>query len=176
MKSIVGALLLLPVTLYGQISRQDSLWLPFKTFLGNWEGTGGGQPGMGRYERSCSFVLNKKYIELRNRSVYPPTGEKPEGERHEDLGYISYDRLRHTFVLRQFHIEGFVNQYFLDSISADGKTMVFLSEALENSPRGWRASETYRFDSDTGFTETFQLAAPGRPFETYTRATLKRKQ
>lgn len=176
MKSIICALLLLPVTLQGQLTRQDSIWLPLKTLIGTWEGTGGGQPGMGRYERSYSFVLNKKYIEVRNRSEYPPTEKNPDGERHEDLGYISFDRLRHTFVLRQFHIEGFVNQYFLDSVSADGKTMFFLSEALENSPRGWRASETYHFHSDTEFTETFQLAAPGQPFETYTRATLKRKQ
>ncbi len=174
MRYILLLLLLLPYTLFGQLSRQDSIWLPVKFFLGSWEGTGGGQPGIGKYERTYGFVLNKKFIEVRNTSVYPPTDKNPDGEVHQDLGYISYDRLRHTYILRQFHIEGFVNEYALDSTSADGKRMVFVSEAIENIARGWRASETYEVTSDSEFTETFRLAAPGKSFEPYTRVTLRR--
>lgn len=174
MKCIVLSLLLLPYTLHGQLSRQDSIWLPVTFLLGEWEGTGGGQPGIGKYERSYRFVLNKKFIEVRNTSVYPPTDTNPEGEVHQDIGYISYDRHRHTFILRQFHIEGFVNEYALDSTSADGKRMVFVSEAIENIAEGWRASETYEIGSDNEFTETFQLAAPDKPFEQYTRVTLRK--
>ena len=176
MRSILMVFLFVPLTVLGQSSRQDSIWVPLTFLLGKWEGTGGGEPGTGKYERTYQFVLNKRYIEVRNRSVYPPTDQKPNGETHEDIGYISYDRSRHTFILRQFHIEGFVNQYSLDSMSADGRTFVFTSEAIENIAKGWRARESYQKASDQQFTETFELAAPGKPFEVYTKVTLQKSE
>jgi hypothetical protein len=105
--------------------------------------------------RTNSFVLARKFIEVRNTSVYPPTDKNPAGEIHEDIGYISFDKVRRQFVLRQFHIEGFVNQYVLDSISADNKTIIFVSESIENIPSGWRARETYHIGSINEITETF---------------------
>jgi hypothetical protein len=44
-------------------------------------------------------------------------------------------------VFRQFHVEGFVNQYALDT-SSTADRLVFLSEAIENIPAGFRARET----------------------------------
>ena len=70
-----------------------------------------------------------------------------------------------TFVLRQFHIEGFVNQYRIESISLDKKTIVFISESIENIPPGFRAKETYQILNENEFTETFELAEPGKDFE-----------
>jgi hypothetical protein len=49
---------------------------------------------------------------------------------------MSFDKGRKNFVFRQFHIEGFVNQYVMTSSSADGKTIVFTSESIENIPAG----------------------------------------
>lgn len=169
-------LLLLPATLSAQLSKQDSIWVPMTVFLGEWRGTGGGEPGIGEYERSYRFVLGKRFIEVRNKSVYPPTGKTPEGETHQDIGYISFDRARRKFVLRQFHVEGFVNQYTLDSVSADRKTLVFVSEAIENIQPGWRAKETYQIESANQITETFELAPPGKPFEVYSKVTLKKQK
>jgi hypothetical protein len=111
---------------------------------------------------------------VKNKSTYEPQEKNPKGEVHEDIGYISYDRMRKKFVLRQFHVEGFVNQFALDSISSDGKTIVFLSEAIENIPAGWRAKETYHIASENEFTETFELAPLGKEFEVYSKVTLKR--
>ena len=148
--------------------------MPIKFLIGSWKGTGEGDPGKGTYERSYALVLNKKFIEVKNKSTYPPTEKKTNGEVHEDIGYISYDKMRKVFVLRQFHIEGFVNQYSLDSLSADGKTFLFVSEAIENIPAGWRAKETYQFTGNDVLTETFELAQPGKSFELYTRVVLKR--
>lgn len=93
---------------------------------------------------------------------------------YEDRGFISYDKGRQTFVLRQFHIEGFVNQYVLESRSADGKTLIFVSESIENIPKGYRARETYQLINENEFTETFELAEPGKDFELYSKAVLKR--
>lgn len=172
---LLGVCFLLPSLTFTQNSKQDSVWKPFESFIGNWTGKGGGAAGEGTYERSYNFIFNKKYIEVKNKSIYPPTKNKPSGEVHEDVGYISFDKIRKTFVLRQFHIEGFVNQYMLDSVSADGKRLVFVSESIENIKPGWRAKEVYEIGGDSEITETFLLSPPDKEFEVYSKAILKKK-
>ena len=175
MKKLTLLILLIPFYSFGQVSKQDSIWIPFSFIIGDWEGTGEGEPGKGDYERSYHFIFNKKFIEVKNKSTYPPTDKYPEGEVHEDVGYISYDKIRKTFILRQFHKEGFVNQYLLDNISTDGKTFIFTTESIENIPPGWKARETYNVLNDNGFTETFELAEPDRGFQIYTKTKFNRK-
>jgi hypothetical protein len=72
-----------------------------------------------------------------------------------------------------FHTEGFVNTY-VQQPSADDKTIVFVSEAIENIPAGYRARETYTILSRDEFTERFEIAEPGKDFELYSEARLKR--
>jgi hypothetical protein len=174
MKRIILFFLLIPTLSFSQITKQDSLWTPFRWFAGEWSGDSEGQSGKGKYDRSYTIIFNKKFIEVKNKSSYPPSQQNPKGEIHEDRGYISYDRSRKTFVLRQFHIEGFVNQYRLDSISPNGKTIIFISEAIENIPTGYRAKETYKINNENEFVEIFELAEPGKDFEVYSKAILKR--
>jgi hypothetical protein len=57
-----------------------------------------------------------------------------------------------------------VNTY-LQQPTADDKTMVFVSEAIENIPAGYRARETYTIVSRDEFIERFEIAEPGRDFE-----------
>jgi len=174
MKVAIFLMLFSPFAVFAQMTKQDSVWLRFRSFIGAWSGTSEGQPGNGKYDRTYQVIFNKKFIEVKNKSSYPPSSRHPQGEVHEDIGYISYDKARKTFVLRQFHIEGFVNQYRIESVSPDGKTIVFISESLENIPTGWRAKETYNITNENEFTETFELAAPGKEFELYSKAVLKR--
>lgn len=172
MKYLIAFLLIVPQFTQAQLSKTDSLWLPFQHFIGSWTGTGEGPDGTGTYERTYKFVGNKRYLELRNKTVYPQTKEHPKGYVHEDFGFISYDKARKTFVFRQFHMEGFINQYVLESISPDGKTLVFVTEAIENIPKGWRGRETYTVNEGKELTEVFDLAEPGKEFELYTKAKL----
>lgn len=72
-------------------------------------------------------------------------------------------------------VEGFVNQYISDSKSEDGKTLVFITESIENIPAGFKARETYRIVNDNEFTEVFELAEPGKAFEVYSETSFKRK-
>jgi len=174
MKKLLILILFVPAMSHAQVSKQDSVWLPLKFMIGNWIGTSEGEPGKGTYERSYQIVLNKKFIEVKNKSTYPPSKDNPKGEVHEDRGFISYDKGRKTFVLRQFHIEGFVNQFHIESISPDGKTIVFISESIGNIPAGYRAKETYQIISENEFKETFELAEPGKDFDLYSKAVLKR--
>jgi hypothetical protein len=147
-----------------------------RAFEGRWRGEGNGQPGKSTVERTYEFVLRDRYLNVRNASLYLPQGKNPKGEKHEDWGMFSYDATRKKLVLRQFHVEGFVNQYVLDRASADGKELVFVSEAIENIPAGYRARETYRFTSPEVFEETFELAKPGKEFEVYVKTEFKKEK
>ena len=95
---------------------------------------------------------------------------------HEDRGFISWDRARRRFVLRQFHVEGFVNQYVADSVAVSADSIVFLSESIENIPPGFRARETYRILGPDEFMERFEIAEPNGEFAVYSEARLKRKK
>lgn len=172
---LFAAIFIFPADMIGQGNSRDSIWIPFGVFIGNWAGKGGGEPGQGEYEREYKFILKNKFIEVRNKSVLLPTRRGQSGELHEDIGYISYDKLRKTFILRQFHVEGFVNQYKLEGIFNSGKRIVFVSESIENMKPGWRAREIYEIISDKEISESFELAPPEKEFELYTRVTLLKK-
>jgi len=176
MKQLVLISLCLPYFSFTQTTKKDSLWLTLKPFIGAWAGEGEGEPGKGHYERSYQFILNKNFIEIKNKSTYPPSTNHPNGEVHEDIGYFSYDNSRRTFMLRQFHVERFVIQYRIDSVSPDNKTIVFISESIENIPSGFRAKETYRLVSDDEIEETFEIAEPNKEFAIYSKVKLVRQK
>lgn len=160
-------------------SKQSDQVDPFKTvrqFIGNWEGDSQGKPGVGKMEREYVFVLRDRFVRVSNKAVYPAQANNPKGETHEDLGFIGYDRVLKKLIFRQFHVEGFVVHYSLESISEDGRSFVFTSTAIENIPQGWRARESYRFLSNDEFVETFALAGPGKEFETYSETRFRRKR
>lgn len=146
---------------------------PLAFLVGRWEGSSEGQPGTGTVQREYTRMLNSRFIRAQNRSVYPPQDKNPKGETHEDFGVFSFDKSRGRAVFRQFHVEGFVNQYVADADPQPGK-VVFSSEAIENIPPGYRARETYVVVGPDEFEEIFELAEPGKPFELYSRARLKR--
>ena len=165
-------LFLLPTTIASQQPVADPLD-PLAFVVGRWEGTSEGQPGKARVQREYRRVLNSRFIHGRNRSEYPPQEKNPKGEIHEDESWFSFDRARKRIVLRQFHIEGFVNQYVQDADPSSTK-LVFTTESIENIPPGWRARETYVIHGPDEFEEIFELAAGGKPFELYSRARLTR--
>jgi hypothetical protein len=149
------------------------VWAPLHHMLGRWRGVAEGRPGRGTLEREYRLVLHRRFIEVRNRSTYPPQEKNPKGEVHEDLGYISFDRRRKEFILRQFHVEGFVNTYTMETPSSD-TARVFTTEAIENIPAGWRARERYSFEAPDVLVEVFELAEPGKDFALYSRCRLDR--
>jgi len=140
---------------------------------GTWRGDQSGQPGRGTAERTYQFVLNDRFLQETNTSTYPPQERNTRGEVHRHMSVFSYDAARKRFVFRQFHTEGFVNTY-VEQPGTDAKTIVFETEAIENIPAGWRARETYTIVADDEFVERFELAEPGKGFELYSEARLKR--
>ena len=157
----------------GQASPPTDALAPLAPLVGRWTGTTEGQPGSGTVEREYERILNSRFIQVRNRSTYPPQEKNKKGETHQDVGVFSFDSGRKQIVLRQFHTEGFVNQYVLDPASVPGK-LVLVTEAIENIPAGWRARETYILTGADQLEEIFELAPPGKEFEPYSRSRLTR--
>ena len=173
MRKVLLLLFLVPLLVGAQETKKPDVWGPLKYFIGTWKGTGKGEPGVSQVERVYQSILNGKFIQINHKSIYAPQEKNPKGETHEDVGFFSYDRGRKTFILRQFHVEGFVNQ-FKGEISEDGKSIVFTSETIENIPAGYRARETYRILNENEFTETFEIAEPNKDFTVYSENHFKR--
>jgi len=149
-------------------------WAPVRFLIGEWQGVAKGESGEGTVQRSYSFVIEGRYILEKNVSTYPPQAANKSGEVHEHWSIISYDRGRGALVLRQFHQEGFVNQYLLNRAASGPTRLVFDSERFENFDNSWKARETYEVRSADDFVETFELGAPGKDLTVYSRTTFKR--
>ena len=54
-------------------SREGAL-VPVDRLVGQWTGHSEGQPGKGQVDRQYERVLGLKFIQVRNRSFYPPQG------------------------------------------------------------------------------------------------------
>ncbi|MFY9511780.1 MAG: hypothetical protein WAQ05_12500 [Rubrivivax sp.] len=165
---------LLGLALAGPSRAQGSdPWRPLERFVGEWRGTATGQAGNGEVVRRYAKVMGGRFIQETNTSTYAPQEKNKKGEVHEHAGMFSYDKQRKLLVLRQFHIEGFVNTYKQVSDGSAAR-LVFESEAFENFSNAWKARETYEFDGDERLIETFELAAPGKEFQVYSRTELTR--
>jgi hypothetical protein len=143
-----------------------------RSFEGRWRGTAEGESGKGVVERRYEPVLGGRFLHEKNVSDYRQGSA--EGEVHEHWSLFSFDRQRQRIVLRQFHVEGFVNQYALsDELSTSGR-LVFESERFENFSNEWRARETYELRGPDEMVETFELAPPGGELRVYSRNRLQR--
>jgi len=144
-------------------SAQNNPLGKFGILIGNWEGTGTGfNSTQSIIQTEFNWIMNQRYIEVKNRSEFQPTIDKSQAEIHEDIGMISYDKARGLYIFRQFHVEGFVNQYFLnDSLSIDGK-LVFESEVIENFVSGGNARFTIIVKNETEIETLFDVGFPGK--------------
>jgi hypothetical protein len=148
-------------------------WAAVRFMEGEWAGESEGEPGKGTVRRTYRFVLGNRFLHEQNVSTYPPQPGNEKGEVHEHWSFISHDRARRTLVLRQFHQEGFVNQFAMKPVQP-GSPVVFDSEALENIGSTWKARETYEVASPDEFVETFELAMGDKPYESYSKTRFKR--
>jgi len=152
---------------------QSDPWAPLRVFEGKWAGPTAGKPGSGSTSREYHFEMNGKFLSQRDTSRYQPADPAAKELLHQDFGFFSYDADLHKIVWRQFHSEGMVNEYTLQSVGTDGKSLEFVTTRIENLP-GFRARKVYRMDSPDRIEETFYVAPPGKDFEVYTVSHLKR--
>lgn len=171
---ILVLMLHLSPDLHGQDASKDP-WARFRYFEGSWEGHETGIAGIGRGDRTYAFIMNGKYLLLKNRSEFAPQEKNPKGEVHEDWTIFSYDTRQSRLAARQFNVEGYVNQLALEQGPASGNRFVFVGECIENLPPGYRVRLTYEVTGEDDFDETFELAAPGKDFSTLLKNRWKRR-
>ncbi len=147
----------------------------FDLLIGHWEGNGEGfSSNKSKIQSEFNWIMNKQFIEVKNHSEFDPTEAKPESEVHKDWGIISFDKARKKIVFRQFHIEGFVNQYILNDTLSSEKSFVFESEIIENFVPGGKARFTIQIHSNSEIETLFDVGFPGKEMACFGRNLLKK--
>lgn len=156
--------ILIPPLLFSQEKTYQNVWKPLQYFVGEWEGHSTCKSGEGNGERVYKFIMNDTYLYYHNTMKFEPQEKNPKGEVHEDRTYYSYDTNRKVIACRQFNSEGFINQFVLDSLLSDQKTLIFITENSENAPPGLRVRLIYEIKNKNEFVETFELGFAGKAF------------
>jgi hypothetical protein len=170
MKRSIVLIMLIQLMVLSLNSTRIDRWANLRYLIGTWKIV---KPEVTNTQK-YSFIFNGTFIKMETRSVFKPTEKKPEGEVHEDVGIFSYDGHKNRLMLRSFHLEGFVNTYVLDKISDDGKTLVFITEAVENAPAGTKAKLTFNKINKNQFTQKFFVAWPNKDYNCYADNHFKR--
>ena len=142
--------------------------MPLYFLLGEWAGTGEGEPGAGSGGFTFEKELDGKVLVRRSRAEYPATKVRP-AFIHTDLTVVfsTVAGLRASY----FDNEGNRIQYQIE-VGREPNTVTFLSEAEPDAPR-FRL--TYRKEAER-VRVRFEIAPPGQPeaFKTYTEGVVSR--
>lgn len=161
----------------GSVYAQQDPLARFEPLIGKWNGHGEGFGSTkSKISAEYSWLMNKQFIQVKHRSEFEPTEKKPEGEIHEDMGIVSFDKERKAIVFRQYHIEGFYNEYVLsDSLSSEEK-LVFETEKIENFVPGGKARFTIQLRSSAQIETLFDVGFPGKEMTCFGRNILLKEK
>ena len=148
-------------------------WRAIQRLAGRWEGTASGSPGSGSQVRQYEPILRGRFLMGTNRTRWKATATEPDGEVHEDLAVLSFDRAADQLVMRSFFVEGFACEYRCVEADPAAGRFVFVADRVENGPPGLRARETFVLDGDT-LESRFDLASGDGDFRSYTVEQLVR--
>ncbi|MFB3828486.1 MAG: hypothetical protein ACE15B_17090 [Bryobacteraceae bacterium] len=151
--------------------QEADTWTAVQSLAGEWAGEGTGAPGEATGGFTFAADLQQRVLVRRNWAEYPATREKP-AFRHEDMMVVYRDPDK-TVRAMYFDNEGNVIRYRVQA-SADGKRIVFLSDAVPGAPR-FRL--TNALTAAGRMKITFEIAPPGKPeeFKTYIEAAARRR-
>ena len=141
--------------------------------VGEWTGTGEGQPGTSTSIRRAEQIHGARFIRVEARSEYAPQGGNPTGEIHTSTDIWSFDRRRNLLVMRQFDSLGFASTYVQDPAASTDGRIVLVSEHFENVPAGWRSRYTYEHAAPNAYRELFELDS-GQGYVRYVSSSLIR--
>ncbi len=168
---------LIGLTSYAQDANKPFNLKDFAVYFNNsWENDTAKSEGMGMGTRNYEFILDGTHLQVNNKVSNLSKDKKQMVCYHQDVGFFSYDKSRKKITYREFTSEKFFSQYICDSIATDKKTFVFHSENFENVPPGYKGRITISIINDNSFTEHFELAETGKPFQTYVKALWIRKK
>jgi len=147
------------VTVAGSTPAQTPATLDsLNRLIGKWVGEGTSEVGAGGGYFTFEKSLNGRVLIRKNRADYPATKDRP-AVTHEDLMVVYPDAT--TKQLRGFYTDSEGNTInYLITVSADGKTIAFLSDGRDPGPR-YRL--TYVLITAEAITLTFEIASPDQP-------------
>jgi hypothetical protein len=150
-------------------------WKPFQEMeflVGSWSGATEGVPGTGgRFER-WQWEFGRSFLVVKATTIFPGRDGKPE-ERHEEIGYYSYDRDRRRYTAVYFLSEGIRGLSDVE-ILGDG-SLRLTSTALENYEPGAKTRRTIQKKSPTEIVHTLEIQLPGRDWVVYFTDKLEKK-
>jgi hypothetical protein len=154
-----------------QTSEPSNPWAPFQFLIGNWSGTGSGQPGeVVGGSTSFSFKLGQNILIRHNKAEYAPKPGEKSGSVHEDLMIVFRQTGESQFRAIYFDNEGHVINYRV-TFPDKQHSVVFESDASEKAPR---FRFVYEIEPDGLLSGEFLIAPPGGEFKTYTKGKIKR--
>ncbi len=121
-------------------------------------------------QRSYAAGVGGTFLVGNNCSYYPLQKANPRGESHVLSGF---DKIRKKYVMRQFHLKGFVQSIRVNRSRDRWKKLVWTTESIENVPARC-ARETYVIADQNEFRELSELAEPRKDFMQYTQTHFKR--
>jgi hypothetical protein len=83
---VMVGLVVSPMLQAGEEETEDT-WAPLRPLIGEWAGTGAG--GRSQIEAQYGFALGGEFLEVSHRAMFSSDEKNPEGEIHEDTGFIS---------------------------------------------------------------------------------------
>ena len=133
---------------------------PLAFLLGAWQGTGEGIGGNSTVIHDFQGIMEGKFIRWHTEAIFEPAEPDTLGERHEDVGYFSYDPARKRIVLRQFLSEGYVNTYHVKPDNEAGALVM----TLEHSEGGGdvQARITLSLKDPKRYHSALEMAADGK--------------
>lgn len=164
--SLIAVLLFSGLSSFSQNDKPN--WDAWKIVMGDWTGTGSGDPGHGSGGFSFTPDLQRNVLVRKSHSEYPGTEGRP-ATVHDDLMIVYRDQGRTRAIY--FDNEGHVINY-TPTFSSDGKTLTLVSEVATNTP-------TFRLtymstDPDT-LKVSFEIAPPGTTaFKSYVDGSVRR--
>ena len=146
-------------------------WNAWKFLIGEWVGTGTGNPGEGSGGFTFTPDLQNAVLVRKNIARYPATASQPAFV-HEDLMMI-YRRKAETRAV-YFDSEHHIIAYGV-SFSPDSNSIVFTSDTVVGDAR-YRL--TYKKSGDRTVDIVFEIAPPGQPeaFAHYITASARKKE
>lgn len=148
----------------------------FENLVGKWDGTGEGfGNAKSKISAEYTWLMNEQFIEMKHRSVFDPTLQNPEGEVHEDVGMISYDQAENKIIFRQYHTEGYMNEYVLNDSLSTSEVLVFETRKIENFVPGGKARFTIKIISDSEIETVFDVGFPGKEMACFGTNHLKKQ-
>jgi len=148
----------------------DSPWGAWQFLIGEWQGSGTGNPGQGTGGFTLAHDLGGKVLVRHSHAEYPAANGRP-AVSHDDLMIVHTPAADGTARAIYFDNEGHVITYDAKP-AADGKSIAFLS--TEPAQPRFRLTYIKRDDWEVGI--KFEIAPSGKVEElkTYLEGTVKR--